>query len=152
MQPTAVTSPRVMQSEGIGGSHMTKEEWVKAQEALKSLYHTVYLKVDGYDVALMLQRVSTYKNAISIYIGGVFKGVWLMDDCEERRRFVPKKEQYLLSSRQRAEIKKKYTKRMQKLLDVDRKYTTYQPAWSSFGALKRHLIANNKSIELVSIE
>jgi hypothetical protein len=41
---------------------------------------------------------------------------------------------------------------MQKLLDVDRKYTTYQPAWSSFGALKRHLIANNKSIELVSIE
>ena len=131
---------------------MTKEEWTQSQEALKSLYHTVNLKVDGYEVAIMLQRVSTYKNAISIYIGGVFKGAWLVDDCEERRRFVQKKEQYIFPPKKRAELKKGLSKREQKQLDIDRKYTIYRSHWSSFGALKKHLTNNNKSIELVSIK
>ncbi len=129
---------------------MTKEDWAKAQEALNSMYQIVRLNADGYEVALQLVRVSAYRNAIAIYIGNVFKGEWIMGDCEERRRFVQKKERSLLSPKEKAKFKK-LPKKIQKELDIDRKYEFYQTHWSSFGALKKHLIANNKDIALVSI-
>lgn len=30
---------------------------------------------------------SQFQNAIAVYINGSFKGKWLVEDCEERRRF-----------------------------------------------------------------
>ena len=132
---------------------MSKDGWVQVQEALKSLYSIVKLKIDDYEVTLSLVRVSTYKLAIAIYVGGMFKGIWLTEDCEERRRFVRKTEKSLMSPKQKAEFDK-FPKRMQK--EFARKYNNmkydfYSSVWTSFGALKKHLIENNKNIELVSI-
>lgn len=36
---------------------MTKEEWKQAEEALTHFFHPVELKVDGYDITLILERV-----------------------------------------------------------------------------------------------
>lgn len=64
---------------------MTKEEWKQAEEALTHFFHPVELKVDGYDITLILERVSVYQNKIMVYIGGEFRGQWMAEDCEVRR-------------------------------------------------------------------
>lgn len=131
---------------------MSKDEWSRVQEALKSLFSIVKLKIDNYEVALSLVRVDTYKNAIAVYVNGVFKGEWLVKDCEERRRFLQRKERSLLSPKEKSSWKK-LSKKMQKELSekYDKKYEFYSSHWTSFNALKKHLISNNASIELVSI-
>lgn len=131
---------------------MTKEEWKQAEEILESLYYPVNLKADGFDVTLILERVGTYKNMIMVYIGGQFKGKWMSEDCEERRRFFQKKVRSLLTAKQKAGLKKLSKKRQKEFAEsYHTNYEIYTPQWSSFGALKKHLIANNKSIELVKI-
>lgn len=132
---------------------MTKEEWKRVEETLKGFYHTVYLKVDGYDVAICLERVGVYKNMIMIYIGGQFQGKWLAADCEERRRFCQRKMHSLLNAKEKASFRK-FPKRVQKELAEKHhnfQCESYSPQWSSFGALKKHLIANNQSVELMKI-
>ncbi len=132
---------------------MTKEEWKRAEEALKNFFSPVRLKADGYDVTLILERVGIYKNMIMVYVGGQFQGKWLSEDCEERRRFCVRKAHSLLNAKEKASFKK-LPKRTQKELAKEHhnfEYESYSPQWSSFGALKRHLISNNKNIELIKI-
>lgn len=125
---------------------MNQEDWKRVQEALKSLMNTVKLKIDGYEVALVLVRIGTYKNAIAIFVNGVFEGKWLMEDCEERRRFYQKCERSLYKQ---SEVKK-LPKKMQKEM-LSKKYEYYRSHWTSFGVLKKHLLQNNETIELISI-
>lgn len=125
---------------------MSKDEWKRVQKALKSLTNIVKLEIDGYEVALVLVRVGTYKNAIAIYVNGVFQGKWLVEDCEERRRFIQKRERCLYKQ---SEVKK-LPKKMQKEM-LSRKYEYFQSHWSSFGALKKHLLENNENIEPIRI-
>lgn len=131
---------------------MTQEEWKQVEKALEYFFRRVDLEIDGYKVSLALQRVGVYKNAIAIYVNGVFKGEWLSTECEETRRFIQKKERSILTKKDK-EAWKKLSKKMQKELEekYDRKYPTYYSRWTSFGALKRHLIANNEDIKLVKI-
>ena len=103
---------------------MTKEEWKQAEEALTHFFRPVELKVDGYDITLILERVGVYQNKIMVYIGGEFRGQWMAEDCDERRRF---------------------------LQEYPMQYSCFTPQWSSFRALKKHFCANNQSIELVKV-
>jgi len=89
------------------------------------------------------------KNAIMFYINGEFKGKWLMEDCEERRRFCQSKERSLLDSKQKAQMKR-WPKKERLAMEARSKFITYSPQWTSFRSLKSHLIKNNKSIELIS--
>lgn len=123
---------------------MTQEEWKRVEKALEYFFKRVELEVDGYEVSLTLQRVGVYKNAIAIYVNGVFKGEWITTECEETRRFIQKREKSILTKKDKKaqkELAEKY----------DRKYSVYSTHWSSFRALKRHLIANNESIKFVKI-
>lgn len=130
---------------------MTSQDWKEVEEELKSLYSLVKLKCDGYEVALALRRISQFENAILIYVNGVMKGKWIIEDCEERRRFFQPCSKSSYSQKQK-ESMKKISKRLRKkydLPDPDAKYTFYRPYWKSFTALKRHLIKNNNTIEMV---
>lgn len=131
---------------------MTQEEWKQVEKALEYFFKRVELQVDGYEVSLTLQRVGVYKNAIAIYVNGVFKGEWITTECEETRRFIQKREKSILTKKDK-EARKKLSKKAQKELaeKYDRKYSVYSTHWSSFRALKRHLIANNESIKFVKI-
>lgn len=131
---------------------MTKEEWKEVEERLKRLMDIVELQCDGYKVSLVLKRESQFKNSIMVYVNGVFKGEWMEKDCEESRRFLRKVTKSLMSQKQRKEYKK-FPKRLQKQLKWDeRKYSYYVPTWTSFNSLKRHLIKENSSIELIKKE
>ena len=131
---------------------MTKDEWAQVEKELRIIWGTVRLDVDGYDIALQLQQVRPTKNAIAIYIDGQFKGKYLAEDCEERRRFVCKSTNNVLRGKQKTDFQK-LPKKMQK--DMEAKYPmtydVYKTHWGSFGALKRHLVANNQDIQLASI-
>lgn len=132
---------------------MSKEEWKRAEDALKGLLSVVRLKVDDYNIALILERVSTYKNAIMIYVNDSFQFQWMSEDCEERRRFLQRKERSLLNAKQKAAYNKLSKKRQKELDECHGGYTyaSYSPLWTSFGSLKKHLITNNQQIELISI-
>lgn len=132
---------------------MTKEEWKRTEDALKSFFSPVCLKVDGYNVTLILERVGIYKNMIMVYIDGKWQGKWLTEDCEERCRFCQKKTRSLLTAKEKMAIRKLSKKAQKELANEHHnfQYESYSPQWTSFGALKKHLISNNEKIKLIKI-
>lgn len=132
---------------------MTKDEWKQVEDALWITYHSVKLKIDGYNITLILERETTFKNRIVVYVNGTRNMKWIMDDCEERRRFANKVTKSLLKKKDLTKgkkISKREEKNNDEFLKSDfNKYHYYLPYWYSFGSLKRHFIANNEKIELI---
>ena len=89
---------------------MNKYDWKRVEEALKSFHNVAEIKVDGYKLSLHLEQISTYKNAIMIYVDDVFKGAWF-NECEERRRFFRVERKNILTTKAIKELSKK-TKRI----------------------------------------
>lgn len=72
----------------------------KVDEALASVWSPcVHLKIDGYKVSLNLTQKSRFQNVIMVYINDEFRGKWLMEDCEERRRFCYCKRQSVVTEK-----------------------------------------------------
>lgn len=93
-----------------------------------------------------------YQNKIMVYIGGEFRGQWMAEDCEVRRRFLQEQRHNILSGKQRAEFERLPKRRQKELREkYPMQYSCFTPQWSSFRALKRHFCANNQSIELVKV-
>lgn len=130
---------------------MTEAEWKQVDKALrKVILGRAELRIDGYEVSLFLRQVSQFSNAIVVYINGEFRGKWLTEDCEERRRFFPCKKKshftekdakgYGIRSKKRiAELKERYS------------YYEYSSAWKSFSKMKKHFIDNNQQIKLIKV-
>ena len=133
---------------------MTKGEWVRVENALKSMYSFVKLNCDGYEVKLSLQPVSQFKNAIVPFINGTLKGKWIVEDCEERRRFLPCKKKTIVKEKDikalRSSGLRMTEKRIQEYKDKY-SYNVYSAFWTNFRSMKKHLEENNKSIELIEI-
>lgn len=128
---------------------ITAAEWKNVEESLKSFYHVVKLKCDEYVLTLKLEHISQFENGIGFYVNGEFKGKWLMEDCEERRRFFQPVTRSFMTAKQKAMVKKMSKKRRDQV-DEEHKITFYRVYWKSFKALKSHLIRNNQNIELIS--
>jgi hypothetical protein len=132
---------------------MTNEDWEKVDEALKNQYETVKLMCDGYEVTLALQRGSRYKLSISVYVNGWFKGEWFNDPIsDEANRFFPTRYINRYSAKEKKfwlkrPFGKKYCEENGIDLNARREYKGF--SWTSFPALKRHFIKNNKNIELI---
>ena len=127
---------------------MTKEDWAYVEETVKRPYKIVKLNCDGYILSLRLRRVDVYKLAICVYVNSKLRGDWILNDCEERRRFFKRTQKSILS----ASGMKKFRKLSKKEQEEWREkffYDIYSPCWTSFGSLKKHLEENNESIELV---
>jgi len=94
-----------------------------------------------------------FHKGILVYVNGHFKGSWLVQDCEERRRFMPQRQRPCMSPQQIARYNK-LPKRMQKELKYlrDETYTEYSTHWMSWGSLVKHFEANNKDIRLKEVE
>lgn len=127
---------------------LTAEEWKEIEEELKLIYSMVKLRCDGYEVSITLARVTQFKNAIVVYVNGVVKGEWLLKECEESRRFFRKVTKSVLTPKQKKSLQK-LPKKLQKELGIDKTVSYYLADWTSFRALKKHLIEHNQSIELI---
>lgn len=132
---------------------MDKSEWDRAKEQLQQGWPCglVTLVADGYEVTLRLQPVDMFKNGIVIFVNGQFKGRWLVEDCEERRRFLPQREKAVMDKKARAmwnRLPKREKERLAALVDPDRTYTEYAMHWTSWSALVKHFEAHNADIRI----
>ncbi len=139
----------------VAPSQLTPEQWKRIENALYPLYAHVKLEVDGYQVSLRIRSAGGLKFQIVPLVNGEFKGEWLFNDCEERRRFARPMTRSLWSPLQVARITKHMGKRRAKQYaaeELSATITHYWYGWPSFGPLRRHLIKHNTSIRLVSID
>ena len=129
---------------------MNSTDWQEVQQRLESLYTSVDLDCDGYRLTLCLNRLTQFKNAIVVYVDGWVRGAWLLNDCEERRRFMCPRTTRLYRKKDFKGFSKASFRRLG--LDPDKTLTVYSHTWKSFGALRRHLERNNKEITLTQRE
>ena len=85
---------------------MKKEDWEKAKSRLRAPLGQVDLLCDGYSVTLVNECISMFRNGIAVYVNGEIRGSWFVQDCEERRRFIPQKETSLMTRKQIAAYNK----------------------------------------------
>ncbi|MGC5328932.1 hypothetical protein [Brevibacillus sp. SYSU BS000544] len=130
---------------------ITPEDWKDIEQRMQGFFDRVKLVCDGYELTLALKRIGQFKNAIAVYVNGKIEGRWFVEDCEERRRFLCPRTKSFYSRKDMADFKK-ISKRIFKEMQAKNKYVYYDPYWTSFRALKSHLIKNNKVIELVCNE
>lgn len=127
------------------------EQWKEIEGRLSRGWGSVKLQVDGFDLTLEVRPVAPLRFAIMPFVNGVHRGAWYTKNeagewCEEARRFLPLKKLFLY---RRTKLMK--TKLPKKTIEewASKYVETRGLYWTSFAALKRHLIANNKSIDLV---
>lgn len=128
---------------------MTKEEWEYAEKRLYNTYSRLQLKVDDYDVSIVVEPLKPLKNVLVVYVNGEWKGKWLSEDCEERRRFYQKHTGNILSRKEQKRLARE--KKAVRETVGKTTYDWYSPYWTSFRSLKSHLLKNNKSIEFVKL-
>jgi len=131
---------------------MTNEEWAVIERELGSLYGHVELLVDGYELKIRVLQLKM-RLVIVCYVNGYLKGEWLIKKSDECIRFFRPIEHSLYSPKQKKILTKGMSARRLKTLvpNFDKKETFYTFEWLSFKPFKRHLLANNKSIVLVSL-
>ena len=132
---------------------MTSEEWKRAELNLNPLLGHVDFLIDGYNVSVAMIRTSKTKYSYMVYVDGTFKGKWMNEDCEIRRRFYYEGKQTLLTPQKKAKLIKECGKRsVERFIkeNPERCYITfYRPYFESFKSLKQHFTKNNTSITLV---
>jgi hypothetical protein len=138
---------------------MTKEDWAEVDKRLPCAGYQVQLDCDGYRLSIQRARLTKMRDCLVIYVNGVFKGKWMTEDCEERRRFLCPRKTFFYKPKARAkqrEMLKKWSKREIRefekeyfSLDPDKKITWYSQVWPSLKPLKAHLTKNNKEISII---
>lgn len=126
---------------------MTRDECRMVEQRLVFPGAQVELQCDAYRATLHVVR-DKMRMMVMVYVDGVWKGEWLLHDCQERRRFM----------RPVVHRPKPFTPKQVKLLgkkwcDEQRKKQTgiyYMPSWPSTRALLRHLHKHNSSVELTA--
>lgn len=129
---------------------MTNSQWNQVEQDLKKIYVPVNLKIDDYKVTLMLEKIADYRLGITVLINNRFLGEWLINDCQERRRFFcPVRRK--ISSLKDFTWMRKYPKRALKAngIDSDKTFIVHYPWWTSFSRMKTHFIENNNTISLI---
>lgn len=129
----------------------TERQWAWIERLLSSPYMQVDMGIDGYKVSLLTQPTRPLEFAIMVYINDCFKGEWISNDCEERRRFFRRSTVSVWSGAQRKAFKTMSKQTLRSMgVDPDEKAVAYTPYWPSFGPLWRHLLKHNRNIMLLA--
>lgn len=129
---------------------MTKDDWAALEMELSHAYGSAMILADGFEVSF---QVLQHKMQLVIcpYVNGWMKGEWLSKKTEEAIRFYRPVSVSLYSPSQAKKLTAGLSKSKVKAYfsNLDKKHEYYVSEWLSFRSLKRHLIANNKSLALV---
>ena len=137
----------------------TKDQWQAMDDAIGSgMFGRTELVIDGYPVTYKREMVSGSRIGIMTYVDGFFRGKWIncdaktgIPDSEEGRRFCRIQTKKLTSKKKADAIIKVVGKRVAvKEFGIEDTISFCMPDWKSFRALKKHLLANNSDIEIVS--
>lgn len=125
---------------------MTPQQWADVKKQWFFRYEFRF-RVDGYELKLEYAVLQGGRIGYSVYVDGWLKGEWILKDCEERRRFMCKQSKPLHSPKEQRWYQQ--LAKMQKKKYTPGIFEYYEPWWRSFTAFKRHITANNNSIELM---
>lgn len=128
---------------------MTDEEWKEVEQAVGYPFGRADLIVDGYEISISCLRYKALEYRLVVFINNELKDEWLLNDCEERRRFMRKHKRCYLTEKQK---KSKQFRELpedlkQRAVEINT-VTQYYFDFPSFKSLKSQLIRNNKSIEM----
>lgn len=131
---------------------MTKDEWLLVKNKLSHPWGSAELLVDGYELVLQVQQVKTLKFTIMVFVNGVSRGAWYSGEAEEAKRFCRPVTKALYGPAMKRAATKGLSKSFIKKHCgyLDKTYSFCELHWPTFAPLQRHLIANNKVIDLVS--
>lgn len=131
---------------------LTKEQKAFILEKLNHQYSTVKIKCNDHEISLCLERVAKMKLAVSVYVDGFSKSIWLFKPDEHiESKFYPTLYKSYYSAKQKAELTKIWGKReVKKRHDLDARYEYKLPFFNSARAAINHLIKVSDSIELIS--
>lgn len=132
---------------------VTAQDWADIKREMSGLFGQVELRVDGYRVTLQRRLVRANRLTNLLYVNGLMKGEWLISDCQERRRFMRPSTRSLFRTRKpdAKMVKELGKRRAEKLMSdmfMQYKITSYMSDWPSIASFKKHLLANNTSIEI----
>jgi hypothetical protein len=136
------------------GVNLTTEQWRQVEVELASTMGRVKLVCDGYPVTLVVQPYKPLKFGIFFFVDGVFEGKWMVNDCEQRRRFFQRMEGFLHNKKERDTALKIFGGKRAKKSDIEwvnKKFIHYRHFWLDAKALRRHFQKNNQSIELLKL-
>lgn len=132
---------------------MTADEWKKAEQMLLPPFGHAKFLIDGYNVTVETRRTSSTKFSLVVFVDGVFKGKWLTEDVEIRRRFCFEGKKNVLTGKAKQDFIKEFGKRAYNRIVKENPEMIhiiyYTPCFGSFRTLKAHFIKNNTSITLV---
>lgn len=140
---------------------ISKEEWDNIERNLSSYFGHVELKADEHLVTFELRRYSELRQCIVVFYEGKsipygFSGDKNADEKKQdlQRRFSCERKRFLYPKKVRDQYKgRRWTKKRLDELHFNPSVSasTYLPIWTSFKALKRHLIKNNADLSVVQI-
>ena len=129
---------------------MNVEDWKYVESQLTNFVCSrVKLKIDGYDISLVLLRESknSLKNVIAVYVDGYIKMEYLDRNSEIAKKFMCPSKKCLLTKKQIEDFSK--NKKQQQKIKEKNTYIYYSPYWTSFRRLKSSFVKNNRNIELI---
>jgi hypothetical protein len=127
---------------------MTPEDWKYVENELTPPIGFVKLICDGYEVALRVVMITKMSFGVEVFVNGIRKGNWIIEECEESRRFYRRVERPMYKPHEHKEIKN-VCKILGKKSYHDEKFVYFKPYWTNVTALRRHFCKHNQDIQLV---
>lgn len=133
---------------------MEDKDWSDLKSQMDSPFGEMKLQCDQYVLSLVqvIDRKSRSWKTF-IYVNGVLEGRWLLGEQgepkhEETRRFMRKESRRIYSAKEVSKVQKVMGKRYAQEIAA-RSVVMFYPYWSSFMALKKHLVAHNQNIQRI---
>lgn len=134
---------------------MEQKDWDDLQELMGQPYGSMKLQCDQFTVSLVQHAQPLSRKWVTyVFVDGYSRGEWCIADengeakHEVARRFLRKSSKAFFSAKEIDAHRKIFGKRQAAELAAKR-HVWFHSDWTSFNSLKKHLIANNSSIQRI---
>ncbi|MCP1616594.1 hypothetical protein FBY21_1201 [Pseudomonas sp. SLBN-26] len=134
---------------------MEQKDWDDLEAQMASPWGHMKLRCDQYEVSLAQEAdTKSRKWATTVYVDGVLNGAWCIASRsgeaqhDEARRFMRRTSSAMFSAKEIERYRKVFGKREADKMAAKR-FVYFRADWTSFNSLKKHLLANNTSIERI---
>lgn len=128
---------------------LSKEEWTTIENSLLWPLAQRKLLCDGYEVTLQVRNLKKLQLAIFVFVNGYMKEKWMLEDCEERRRFLRPMKRPIFRSKDSQKLEQRLAKLQDRPSRHKETITGYYGWWTDFTAMRRHFCRHNQDIRLI---
>ena len=85
---------------------MTDEQWKQMESRLSRPFGSVKMQIDGYEITVVVEPLKGMKLVLMVYVDGYFRGKWLTEDCDIRKRFYYCSKRSLLTAKEKKRLQR----------------------------------------------